>query len=383
MIPLFKVYMPPTIDAEMSKVLHSGYVAEGDYVRLFERRMQKLMFNEKVLTTNSCTSALHLALKLSDVGVGDAVITTSMTCLATNVSITNMSAIPIWADVDPLHGMLTPETLERALKYAGATLPGSKVKAVIHVCWGGDLGPIEEVYAVCKKYDVKLIIDAAQAFGARYNLGQNVLGDGTCGDFVCFSFQAIKHITTGDGGAIAFADENDFKRAFKLKWFGIDREGFRTPSGEINWTSDVPEVGYKFHMNNIAGVIGAEQLNPANDFQTRLNTYFLNDVILRDALEENTPLVRTWRKGTAAWVSTFWAPDPIELLGHLKTKDIHASQMHVNNDVYTGFKGAHASCELVGVKEFMAHHICIPCGWWLSEEDGDNLIESIMEFYKQ
>ena len=381
MIPLFKVYMPSTIDAEMSKVLHSGYVAEGDYVRLFERRLQKLMRNEKILTTNSCTSSLHLALRLSGVSIGDAVITTSMTCVATNVSITNMGATPIWADVDPLHGMLTPETVEQALKFAGAGTPGSKVKAVIHVCWGGDLGPIEDVYAVCKKYGVKLIIDAAQAFAARYNHGQSILGDGTCGDYVCFSFQAIKHITTGDGGAIAIGDAEDFNRAYKLKWFGIDRDGFRTPNGEINWNSDIPEIGYKFHMNNIAGVIGAEQLNPEISFQARLLTYLANDIVLREALE-NTPLVRTWTKGTASWVATFSAPDPIALLGYLKTKDIHASQMHVNNDVYSGFKGAESSCDLVGVREFMAHHICIPCGWWISDEDGDRMINDIVEFYK-
>jgi perosamine synthetase len=379
MIPLFKVYIPPTVDFEILKVLHSGYIAEGDSVKLFEQLLQKFLCNDKVITTNSCTSALHLSLKLCGVGVFDEVITTPMTCIATNVSIINLGAIPVWADVSPKHGMLTPETLEATiLKYP-------RSKAVIYVCWGGDLGPIEDIDRICKKYNIKLIIDAAQAFGAISwddNDTSNILGNGKYGDFICFSFQAIKHITTGDGGAIAFADESMYNRASKLKWFGIHREGFRTPSGEINWETDIGEIGYKFHMNNIAGVIGVEQLRQKHDLSWRLIEYQNNDYTLIDELKSRTPLQRSWGGDSASWVSTFLCPTPLELLQYLKEKNIHSSQMHINNDSYSGFSVAKNGGNLDGVHDFMKYHICIPCGWWLTAEDIKYIVGTIKEFYQ-
>jgi dTDP-4-amino-4,6-dideoxygalactose transaminase len=243
--------------------------------------------------------------------------------------------------------------------------------------WGGDLGPLQEIEEVCKEYNIPLIVDAAQGFGVRYNMGQRILGDGVHGDMVCFSFQAIKHLTTGDGGAIAFRDADLCKKGAILKWFGIDREGFRTPSGEINWESDIPEIGYKFHMNNIAGAIGVAQMK--DNLTARLNTYLYNDLMIQDALKDI--IVRSWEGPTAAWVSTFLVNSPGEMIDFLKKKGIHSSQMHINNDIYTGFKGALRSTDLNGVREFMNTHLCLPCGWWLTSAQVQHIIDSIKEYY--
>lgn len=368
-IPLFKVHVPENMSAKLNPVLSSGYIAEGEDVKEFERKLHEYLHNENIITVNSCTSGLQIALRLADVQAGDEVLTTSMTCIATNSPIITLGAKPVWVDVDPKYGMISPEALINTIK------AHPKAKAVIYVCWGGDLGPLPQIDAICKKYDIKLIVDAAQAFGVRYNSGQTFLGDGTHGDIICFSFQAIKQLTTGDGGAMAFRYKKDLTRAVKLKWFGLDRDGFRTSNGEIDWKADVPEIGFKMHMNNIAGCIGCAQMD--DNITSRLFRYLLNDIKLAKSLDGI--LERSWSGPTASWVSTFLCDDPSKLLDFLKEKGIHSSQMHVNNDVYSGF---HADpVDLPGVKEFMDRHICLPCGWWVFNEDIQYMVQCIKEFY--
>ncbi|KKL77269.1 hypothetical protein LCGC14_2036590 [marine sediment metagenome] len=370
-IDLFKVHIPKGTAAKLESVLSSGYVAEGVEVKKFEDELHSYLRNDYILATNACTSSLQIALRLANVKAGDKVFTTSMTCIATNAPIATLSATPVWVDVDPDHGMISPATLLKSIeKYPD-------IKVLIYVCWGGDLGPLPEVDTICKFHGIKLIVDAAQAFGVRYNQGQTILGNNTHGDYVAFSFQAIKHITVGDGGALACRSKEDFDRAIRLKWFGPDRNGFRTSSGEIDWTADVPEIGFKMHMNNIAGCIGSAQMN--DNLNARLFKYIVNDVRLTKALQGI--LKRSWEGATAAWVSTFLGDDLTKLLEFLRGKGIHASKMHVNNDIYSGF---HADpVDLPGVKTFMNRHICLPCGWWVSDEDIQYIAKCVKEFYAQ
>lgn len=363
--------MPDNVEQKLSEVIHSGYIAEGDYVRYFEGELRAFLNSNCVITTNSCTSALHLALKLFGADeFNNYVLTTSMTCVATNVSITNIGATPVWVDVDPKHGMITAETLHRAYnecKFKGIDF---KIAALIYVCWGGDLGPLKEVARVCKELKIPLIVDAAQAFGV---VPPNVA------DIVCYSFQAIKHVTSGDGGAMQFKDPELMRRAFHLKWFGIDRDGFRTPTGEINWKADIEEIGFKFHMNNIAGCIGTAQLQDES-FKGRLEKYQRNAEKLTEHLDGFNDIERSWRGLTSAWVATFNCDRPIELLEYLRNRGIHSSQMHVNNDIYTGFDGLKLF-PLEGVQQFMKTHICLPCGWWMSGKDVNTVIKTVKEFY--
>ena len=371
-IPLFKVYMPEGVNSIMKEVLASGYIAEGDYVRAFEQSLKTFFKNDNIVTTNSCTHSIHLSLALAGVKPGDYVYCTPMTCIATAVPIANIGAIPIWVDVDPKHGMITPETLDVSIRKGRKyeMRHGAKVskEVVIYVCWGGDLGPLPEVAKYCSENDITLIVDAAQAFGVEYEDGKR-LGDGTLGDYTCFSCQAIKHITTGDGGILALKDPKQYKKAFNKKWFGIDREAFRTPTGEINWDADVPEIGFKFHMNNIAGCIGgAQMLDPT--LISRLDKYIGHDRLLTYFLD-NEFIKRSWNGDSASWVSTFNCDRPKELQTFLLGEGIFSSQMHSNIDVYTGFKSSHPinDYDRPGVVEFMKTHLCLPCGWWVSGDD--------------
>lgn len=372
-IPLFKVYMPTGVMPKLNDVIHSGYVAEGDSVREFEKLLGEFGKNPNVVATNSCTSALHLALAMETQKSPGYVITTPMTCVATNVSIINLRNTVIWCDVDPINGMITRETL---LETWGNMSPDQRAntKAIIFVVWGGDVGDLKRVYETADQLGIPLIVDAAQGFGAQID-GKPL--PSVCGDYVTYSFQAIKHITTGDGGCLFLRNPNKLRKASIMKWFGIDRDMFRTPTGEINWKADIPEIGYKFHMNNIAACIGVAQME--DNLGNRLNRYKENAKFYQVAFEGRNDFRRSDNIDTSAnWVYTAITTCNVDnLIKDLLEIGINSSRMHIRNDIYSGFTAADA--ELPGVVSFEKNHICIPCGWWLESPDRERVVEGVIK----
>lgn len=369
-VPLFKVYMPSSVEYKLPEVLKSGYVAEGEYVRKFEKLLGDFGKNPNVVATNSCTSALHLALAMETKNDPGYVITTSMTCIATNVSIVNLRNKIIWCDVDPINGMLTRETLLNT--WAGLSIDQrQKVKAIIFVMWGGDVGDLKRVYETADELGIPLIVDAAQGFGAQVN-GNPI--PSIYGDYICWSFQAIKHITTGDGGCLFVRNPNKLKRASILKWFGIDRDMFRTPTGEINWLADISEIGYKFHMNNITACIGIEQME--SNLQARLDSYKENARCYQKEFEgldfQRTDNIEI----SANWVYTAATTMDVDgLIKKLSDVGINSSRMHLPNHIYSGFTSTNTP--LYGTEAFHKQHICIPCGWWVGVDERNYIISEV------
>jgi len=252
-----------------------------------------------------------------------------------------------------------------------------QIGAIIFVCWGGNTDNLIEVAEWASEHRIPLIVDAAQAFSATAE------GKSTAqiGDMTCLSFQAIKHLTTGDGGALFIKDPQLLNRAANLKWFGISRDSFRTATGEINWKADIPEIGYKFNMNDIAASIGIAQLQDPS-LQTRLNSYKLNAQWYYDKFQESVGLdfVPAGNyKGSAAWVYTAVLPavNVDKLIESLKSLNIISSRMHIRNDIYTGLRG-YTPAPLYNTQIFNDKHICIPCGWWVTEEDRDYIYNSVV-----
>lgn len=360
--PLFKVHIPTT-DAisAIQNVFSGGFINEGEQVTELTQKLSEKLGSNKLLLVNSCTSALTLALKLAGVRAGDEVITTPMTCVATNTPIISLGAKIVWADVDPVDGMIDGNDVRKKIT--------EKTKAVIAVAWGGSPPNLIMLQDICKMRGVKLILDAAHAFGAKF-LGRNIV---EFSDFACFSFQAIKHFTTGDGGALVCSNENDFKRAKALKWFGLDRDEAKDAKGNWKgqqWDVDIKEAGFKYNMNNVAAAIGLSQLpyidglvQKHRDNASLYKELFADFAYLRDADQA---------QGSSFWVYTVnlksnSAISRDELLSKLNEEGIGAGLVHVPNDNYTCFKDF--KTHLPGVAEFSAHQFSLPCGWWLNEED--------------
>ena len=373
---MFKVHIDEDAAIKSLKnVLSSGFFNEGVQVTEFSKRLSKKMGYKNIVMTNSCTSSLTMALKLSNVGYGDEVITTSMTCLATNTPIVNLGAKVVWADINPKTGNLCPNSVAKKIT--------DRTKAVMCVNWAGLPCELEELQLLCKENNIKLIQDAAHAFGSKYK--NSDISD--YADFTCFSFQAIKHITCGDGGALICKSAEDLKRAKKLKWFGLDRDNSKDKNGEWKgqrWHLDVEEAGYKFNMNNITASIGLTQIKHIDNI---LSSHIRNAATYTKIFKSETlitPLSYPKSSTPTFWVYTVLLDESVDrdaILEKLNKKSIGAGLVHIPNHNYTCFKESFENINLPGVEYFNKHQISLPCGWWLDQKDinfiGNELIKTV------
>jgi len=367
MIPLFKVFMPPTVAPVVRNVLLSGYIGQGPKVKEFEYALQPWLGTGKVLTVNSGTSAIQLALRLAGVGPGDEVITSPMTCGATNMPILEMGARPVWADVHPDTGMIDAEN-------AGTKME-PKTKAILCMHWGGspcDLTALANEAAF--RGGTILIEDACQAFGAEY--GGKPIGAHPESDFVCCSFQAIKIMTTIDGGALVTRSRWDYKRGKLLRWFGMDRE-----SGKVDFRceGDVKEHGYKYHMNDVNASIGLEQLKFTAILlkKQREHAQAYNEAFAD--LNHIRPVTNHPKAKPSYWLYTLLTDHRDRFMAHMKEQGITTSRVHARNDKWTCFKDYQVDL-LPGVDEFDRRHVCIPVGWWLSQPEVTHIVRAVQEF---
>lgn len=235
----FASYVSPNANKYIGQVLKSGMLSEGSVTRAFEIALEN-HFNlpeNSVICTNSGTSALHLALKTLGVRLYDEVILPAQTFIATGLAVLYADATPMFTDINE-SGLIDVRKIHGTFD----------TKAVIAVNWAGKACDIQALEDLCHKQGWKLVIDAAQS-----------LGVGMGGDITCLSFQATKHLTTGDGGAVICYNPEDYKKAKKLNWFGIDRErDLPDILGERVYSVD--KVGFKYHMNNYAAALGLANL---------------------------------------------------------------------------------------------------------------------------
>ncbi len=353
--PLFKVRIHADALRQLDTVLGSGYIGQGSVVEELERRLEGTLGEQrKVLTTNSCTSALEMSLRLIGVGPHDEVVCTPMTCLATIAPILNLGAIIVWADIIPETGLIDPDDVMKCLT--------PNTKAIIAVDWGGNACD----YARLREFGIPVIQDAAHSWGALINgHGPGVWG----GDWVCYSFQAIKPLTTGDGGALV-PPPGQYERAKRFRWFGLDRES----SHSLRCAQDVEEIGGKYHMNDIAAAIGMENLTIAQrDVWTAIENAALLDEILYGK-------VRTTRQIGAKlprWLYTVLVEDRERVRYKLAEAGFESSEVHRRCDHHRATNRFRRN--LPGVDEFSRHQLNVPCGWWVSKDDIKRLGEALID----
>jgi perosamine synthetase len=364
-IRLFQVFMPESVFNPLRTVLMSGFIGEGPKVEDFEHALRPWLGTPNILALNSGTSALQLALHLSEIGPGDEVISTPLTCVAMNLGVLHRHARIIWADVDPRTGNIDPNDVKSKIN--------ERTKAILTVHWGGDPCDIEAIQALAKPRSIKVIEDASHALGARYQ-GRPI---GCHSDFVCFSFQAVKVLTTIDGGALTCRDHADWDRGRLLRWYGLDRRE-RQKRGIDDDSTDILEAGYKFHMHDVSATIGLEQLGylkrnlaSARANARRFDTEFRNLHGIR--LLERRP-----GHQSSCWLYTLHVDNVKRFRRYMDQAGIDVSQVHVRNDKYRVFKDF--STRLPNLDVFTSSNICIPVGWWLSDRDIERVIEAVRTY---
>lgn len=356
--------MPESVAEPLMETLRSGWIGQGPKVTGFERDLSEYIGAEFPVTVNSATSGLQLALRLAEVKPGDEVITTPMTCTATNMPILAMHANIVWADIDPVSGNIDPEDIVRKIT------PNTQAIMVVH--WGGYPCDLVRINEIARDNGIKVIEDAAHAFGSEYQ-GNKI---GTHSDYVVFSFQAIKHMTTVDGGVLFCKSEHDYRRAKLLRWYGIDRESNRE---DFCCEENILEFGYKFHMNDVAATIGIEQLKGIDQViqKHRENAAFFDNALT--GLNGLTTINGEADKNSAFWLYTLHVQKRLEFMRYLTEAGIAASQVHARNDGHTCFAKAQSDT-VPHVDAFVETMCCIPVGWWVSSEDRNYIAEKISEF---
>lgn len=358
MIPLVKPYIAPKEEMmpAIEDILYSGYIAEGQAVYDFEDDIKSFVGNSNLLAVNSGTAALHIALSLLNIGEGDEVISTAMTAEPTNTTIALTGAKIVWGDVDERTGLLSPASVREKIT--------DRTKAIMLVHYAGMVCDMDEFNKISAEYNIPVIEDAAHAFGSKYN--GKVVGDNS--RYTCYSFQAIKQLTTVDGGAIAFKDESEIPFARRLRWFGLDKKVSRLEN-------DISRPGYKYGMNNVNATIGRIQLK---NFPKILERYISNGKFYDRQLNNvsGVKLVPYYDNTSPSyWLYTMRVEDRNGFIKMMESEGITVSILHHRSDTHSAF--AESKCELPGLDKFYSEFIHIPCGWWVDDETRNRIVEVI------
>lgn len=351
MVPLYKPYMPEQLP-DLDAVIHSGALSYGKWGLLLEEKLSTFLGVENLLTTNSYASAIQVALTVLELKPGDEVISSPMSCLASNMPLKTYGLDIVWADIDPTTGTLSPDSVREKVT--------PKTKLIFHNHFCGYVGYVDEINAVAKEFGIPVIDDCVEAFGSKYK-GKYTGNLGT--DLSVFSFQTVRLPNTVDGGAIVFNNKSLLDKAILTRDFGINRKTFRDEYAEISPSCDISLSGYGATMSELNSYIGCMQMGT---IQQLLETQQLNSERWDTFLTENYPKV--YKLNTRReiqpnyWVYGCLAENKLDMMLQFRSLGYYASGVHLNNNCYSIFGDKKY---LPGVDSFNRNFLAIPCGWWV------------------
>lgn len=234
--------------AAICRVIDGSYLGMGKFVQTFEEELKKYLQAKYVICVNSGTAALHLAVMASGLNYGEEVLVQSLTFVSSFQAITAAGAKPVSCEI-------VPETCTIDLNDAESKIT-NKTKAIMPVHYASRVGNLDKVYEFAQKYNLRVIEDAAHAFGNNYK-DRRV---GSYGDIVCFSFDGIKNITSGEGGAVVTNDGKIAQFVMDARLLGVQKDTEKRYQGLRSWEYDVAHQGYRYHMSNLFAAIGIVQL---------------------------------------------------------------------------------------------------------------------------
>jgi perosamine synthetase len=234
--------------AFVKKVFDTGWLGLGTQVFEFEQELKKFLGVRNVVCTSTGTTALHLALDTLGIGKGDEVLVPAFTYVATIQAITATGAKPVFCDIHSDDLNIDIRDIRKKIT--------RKTKAILPVHYRGYPCDMDEIHGLAGEHDCYVVEDAAHAFGSKYK-GKMI---GSFGDVACFSFDPIKNITCGEGGAVAFQDPVLLEKIQQKRILGVDKDTWSRYRNERSWFYDVVTQGYRYHMSNISAAIGLVQL---------------------------------------------------------------------------------------------------------------------------
>lgn len=369
-IPLFKVAMNKNIDEELVKIIHSGMITQGKKVEEFEKKLKQLFNHPYILTLNSATAGLTIAHRLlKEKTKCEIVLSTPLTCFATNAPILANGMKIKWVDVDKETCNIDLDDLKQKIT--------NETKILTFVHWGGNPINYNKLNLILdekeKEYGfrVHIVEDCAHGFFSLYD--SKPIG---IHNISVYSLQAIKHLTTGDGGLIFLPNEELYQKAKLLRWYGINRDHRNYKQKDLRLENDINDWGYKFHMNDINATIGLSNLEIVLEnikkHKTNCQEYNKKFKNLKEI-----KLLKHYGE-SSSWIYTLLVNNAEHFIEYMKGKNIMASQVHKRNDVHTCM--SEFKTNLPNLDYLEDKYVCIPCGWWVDEEIRNYIIKNVLEY---
>lgn len=382
MMNLFRPkYRTDEVLQEIKICLDKGWTGLGFKTEEFEKTWCDYTKLPYAHFLSSNTVGLHLALNLLKKynwwNDGDEIITTPLTFVSTNHAILYERLKPIFADVDD-YLCLNPESVESKIT--------DKTKAVMYVGFGGNTGRLKDINDICKRYNLKFILDAAHMSGTKTKENGKIVHIGYSSDATIFSFQAVKNLPTADSGMICFSDEEFDKKVRKLTWLGIDKDTYRRTNqkGQYKWMYNVDDVGFKYHGNSIMASIGLIQLkylDEDNRYRNELCKMYEKYLGTTEGINL-VPLHSDCIVPSRHLFQIRVSEDKRnKLINYLNENDIFVGVHYIDNTEYKMYRYAYKSCP--NSRKISSEIISLPLHLYLEKKDIEKVSMKIIEGLKK
>ncbi len=348
------------------RVLEKEYLGMGEEVMLFEGEIKKYLNTDKeVVCVSTGTSALHIALSALGVGVGDEVLIPSITYVASFQAVSATGATPIACDINPDTLFLDPNDARQKIT--------KNTKAIMPVHYASSSDGMESIYSLAKEFNLRIIEDAAQAFGSRRN-GSLV---GVDGDIICFSFDGIKNITSAEGGAVLSSDKELISKIQDARLLGVEKDTEKRYAGARSWDFDVKEQGFRYHMSNVMAAIGRAQLKRIDDFAVKRREVAKRYFEAFDTMPQVSPLVFNF-DDVLPHIFVVKAQNRDGLREFLISNSIECGIHYKPNHLLTKYKTLYSLPNAESVYEQI---LTLPCHYDLNSDEQNYVVSKIKEFY--
>lgn len=364
---VFKTVLHQKSIDNVNEVLKSGWIGLGPKSAEFETKFAEYVGSKYCIGLNSATSALHLALKVIGVGPGDEVISTPITFVSTNHAILYCGATPVFADV-LVNGNLDPDSVESKIT--------KNTKAIMVVHYSGCPANLDRFYEISRQYNIPVIEDCAHACGAEYR-GRKIGGTGL---IHCFSFHAVKNLPMGDGGAITTNNPIYAQKLKELRWLGINKTTYDRTSvphataPSYLWDYNVDEIGYKYHINDIAAAIGLgelEYIDESNEHRGKIAKIYQEQL---NILDITVPVPEQHIKSSYHF-QPILINNRDEVVAKLKEKGISPGVHYKRNDMFPMYP----KTELPGAESFWKRELTLPIHLEITTEDAMYIAQTLKE----
>jgi perosamine synthetase len=361
----FYPHIPKSASKAVQKVFKGRWIGQGPLVDKLEIIFSKKFANNmSSVAVGSGTDALHLAYILSNIKKGDEVICPVFTCTATNIPLLYLEAKIKFADIDPKTFNIDLKSVKKLIT--------KKTKAIVFVNYGGLPCNLSELVKIAKKNKLILIQDAAQSLGATYKKKHIT----SFADFTIFSFQAIKQISSGDGGMLVIKNKKLLKKAKRIRWFGIDRLAKQGGT----WENDIKEIGYKYQMTDIGAALLLESIKEFSFIKNKRRKIF---EIYKKELKNNnnvTIVDDESLSGHANWLFTILLDKKDFLQKKLRKVGIETNQVHFRNDRYSIFKKFIKNKKFKNMDEVEDKYLVLPIHTKMKTSDAKFIAKKINSF---